>query len=150
MDHGEDLTKQRAPADAWCRLCHNSLCRVHVNCSGLHPAQHQPALLACGRALLLLLGMLLLLYIESGGIAGSSSSFALKGVDAPAAARAARPSPAPLDPVAAHVLAPRLFLVWTKDMSFWNWVFMAVVESIFFYHPLAHDADRRQRKFRRG
>jgi hypothetical protein len=42
------------------------------------------------------------------------------------------------DPIAAHVAEPQIFLVWTKDMSHWTWVFMAVVESILKFHPASH------------
>ncbi len=93
-------------------------------------------LVTLGRLLALVGSLLLLLHMESGVIAGGhgGGAAALKGVDAlrPAQQQGA------LDPVAQHVLEPRLFLIWTKSMSYWNWVFMAVVESIFFYHPKAH------------
>lgn len=89
------------------------------------------------RMLFLCALLALLLYLESSGIGAPSSGLLLKGVDGGRPAVASAPAAA-LDPVAEHVRAPRLFLVWTKDVSYWNWVFMAVVESIFRYHPLAH------------
>ena len=146
----EDSPRRAQPSfeAGWLRLCHNSLCRVSVRCgacagggAAAAAAAAKDVLFPCARVLVLLLGMALLLYLESGGVAAAGGALSLKGVDAaaqqalaPAAARA----PPPLGLVAAHVLEPRLFLIWTKDMSFWNWVFMAVVESIFFYHPRAH------------
>ena len=131
-----------AAEPSFIRICHNSLCRCSLNpsaCRAPPPAKAaadaRALLFSAWRALFFLAGLAGLLYLESSGVASAATTF--KGVDA-AAARAPAPAPAPADPVAAHVREPRLFLVWTKDMSYWNWVFAAVVESIFHYHPRAH------------
>jgi hypothetical protein len=117
------------------------------------------------RGLFLLGSLLALLVLESSvgggggvllpstlGLGGSSSGFLphgasqhLKSVNAalPAATGgggggAPRRGSVYPDPIAAHVAEPQIFLVWTKDMSHWTWVFMAVVESILKFHPASH------------
>jgi hypothetical protein len=78
-----------------------------------------------------------------GGASAALGAPQLRPVDAPAAAAAAAAAspynftPAEQRAIAAHIRAPLLHLVWTKDMSFWSWIFFAVVESIFRHHPRA-------------
>jgi hypothetical protein len=102
--------------------------------------------LFCLRVFALALAAFLLVLLPATGGGAAQPLPQLRAVDAPAAA-AATPYPPPPNPhnfspaelraIGLHVDAPLLHLVWTKDMSFWSWIFFAVVESIFIYHPRA-------------
>ena len=108
----------------------------------MEQAPRRPARLPALRACLLTLAVVLLLLLPQelgGGSAAAPLSPQLRPV---VAARAAPPNPNNFKPaevraISEHIRAPLLHLVWTKDMSFWSWIFYAVVESIFVHHPRA-------------
>jgi len=98
------------------------------------------------KGVVLVASLIFLLWIESSGVGGATSSMGgevfspdttgksmhLKNVNSVPSKRRYK------DPIEAHVAEPNLFLVWTKDMSHWTWVFAAVVESILKFHPNSH------------